>query len=120
EGLEPVLSIVLAPDKVPVLIIEDNPATAFICQNYLHRTESQPIAVSSVEQARKVLGRIQASVIVMDLYLAGQNCSEFLRELRIAPRTKNVPILAVSVMDEARRALSFGANQFLRKPIDQE
>lgn len=110
----------LQADKLPVLIVEDNTETTFIYQNYLQKTEFQPITAASIEGARDLLAKVQPAAIVMDLYLGGQNCAEYVRELRASPHTENIPIIVISVMDEGRRVLSYGADLFLRKPVDQE
>ena len=110
----------LLPGKVPVLIIEDNPETSFIYGNYLQKTEFQPVTVTSVERARRILSNIHPAAIVLDVYLGGQNSSEYIRELRASPQTEHVPIVVISVMDEARKVLSYGADKFIHKPVDQE
>ncbi len=112
--------VAVLPGNVPVLIVEDNPETSFIYTNYLRKTEFQPITVSSVDQARRRLATLRPSAIILDLYLGGQNCSDYLRELRSSASTVDIPVVVVSVMDEARKVLSFGANRFLRKPVDQD
>ena len=110
----------LLPGKLPVLIIEDNPETAFIYSNYLQKTEFQPIVVSSVEQARRTLatcppvghhpGHLSGGPEFFGVYSRAANCAG----------TESVPIIVISVMDEARKVLSYGADKFLRKPVDQE
>lgn len=112
--------ISLDPDKLPVLIVEDNPETAFVYDSYLQATRFQPMIVGTVEQARRILASTQPVAIILDVYLAGQNASEFVRELRNSSNTEKVPIFVISVMDEARRVLSYGADKFARKPVDQE
>ena len=113
-------TVALLPGKVPVLIVEDNPETAFIYRNYLQKTDFQPIMVVSVEQARRALTGLQPAAIILDVYLGGQDSSEYIRELRKSADTENVPVIVISVMDEARKVLSYGADKFLRKPVDQE
>ena len=113
-------AVTLLPGKTPVLIIEDNPETSFIYRNYLQKTEFQPITVASVEQARRALASIHPGAIILDVYLGGQNSSEYIRELRTSAQTAHIPVIVISVMDEARRVLSYGADKFMRKPVDQE
>ena len=110
----------LQPGKLPVLIVEDNPETSFVYESYLQKTDFQAITVSSLQQSRKSLTNLRPAAIILDLYLAGQNCSDYVRELRSAEQTAEVPIIVISIMDEARKVLSYGADQFLRKPVDQE
>jgi signal transduction histidine kinase/DNA-binding response OmpR family regulator len=110
----------LLPGKVPVLIIEDNPETSFIYGNYLQKTEFQPVTVTSVEQARRTIANIHPAAIVLDVYLGGQNSAEYIRELRASPQTEHVPVVVISVVDESRRVLSYGADKFMHKPVDQE
>jgi DNA-binding response OmpR family regulator len=67
-----------------------------------------------------MLARMQPAAIILDLYLAGQNCAGHVRELRASPETETVPIVVISVMDGPRTGLAFGADKLLRKPVNQD
>ncbi len=104
--------------RAPVLILEDNPETAHLCESYLRNTEFQPILSSSVAQAEAWLARHTPAVIVSDIYLGDETAWGFVARLR--ERLPGVPLVATSIYDESSRALERGASLFLPKPIERD
>ena len=72
--------------------------------------------------ALAVLQAFRPKLIVLDLYLPGMDGFALARRLRSEPRTRDVPILAISASTdastetEARRA---GIDGYLMKPLDR-
>ena len=62
---------VLDPSRIPVLVVEDNPADAFAVQRVLHATRYQPIVVSTVAAAKRAFERVQPAVVLLDVVLSG-------------------------------------------------
>lgn len=109
----------LAPEQIPVLLIEDNRETAFLLESYLKRSEFGAIRAHSLEETRAVLEHIRPSAVILDVMLEGEPSWDLLSELRneFAPA---IPVLVVSVMSEAQKALSLGASGFLQKPVSPD
>lgn len=104
---------------MPILIVEDHPETLFIYEKHLQGSRYQPIATSTLAQARQVLQQIQPAAIVLDILLEGENGWTFLQALKSDPTTHNIPILIITVIDNEKQAMALGANGFLIKPIDR-
>ncbi|HEX3987038.1 MAG TPA: ATP-binding protein [Acidobacteriaceae bacterium] len=109
-----------APDfhRAPVLILEDNPDTARIVENYLRNTEFQPILASSVAQAEVWTARHSPAAVVSDVYLGEDTSWGFLGRLR--ERFPALPMIATSIYEESRRAAERGISLFLPKPLDRD
>jgi len=105
------------PERVPVLIVEDNKETLFLYETYLRGTEFQAICASTLDQARTVLRSLSPAIIVLDVFLYGQTTYEFISELKSMDATARVPLLVASVTPDSTRSLVMGAEEFLPKPV---
>ena len=106
-----------APGAKWVLIIEDNPETAFVYCRYLNGAGFQTHTVSSVEDAKHVLAEARPGAIILDILLRSVTSWDFLRDLKADPAFQNVPVLVMSVVDDERKVFGLGADAFLTKPF---
>lgn len=61
-------------------------------------------------------------LVILDYMMPGLDGLEFIRLLRETPGRENMPILMITANDQKQiryRALDFGANDFLTKPVDK-
>jgi signal transduction histidine kinase/CheY-like chemotaxis protein len=105
----------LDDSKKLILIVEDNPETAFVYSRYLTGAGFQTHSVSSVELARKFVTKLRPAAIILDLLLRAETSWNFLRELKNAP--DSIPVLVMSVSDEERKIYGLGADAYLGKPF---
>ncbi len=108
---------VFDPQKKWILIVEDNPETAFIYSRYLSGANFMAYAVSSIEEAKYVLGKLRPSAVILDILLRSETSWNFLRELKADPAYQNVPVLVMSVVDDEHKVFGLGADAFLTKPF---
>lgn len=101
-----------------VLIVEDNPETAFVYSRYLTAGGYATHTVGSVEEAQRVLTQVRPAAIILDLLLRSDTSWNFLREIKSEPTA--IPVLVMSVTDDAHRVYGMGANGFLQKPFVPE
>lgn len=109
---------IVVPGRVPVLILEDNPADAFSLERSLAYSRYQPIAVRTTAEAKRALERIVPAALVVDIVLQGEECWRFLIDVKHNERTHDIPAILVSSTDEEQKARSFGADEFMAKPVD--
>jgi PAS domain S-box-containing protein len=109
DAMKPLLLIV-QPDAAPRAAL----ATYLESQGY--RTE---VASSSDEVLIKVRD-LNPDAITLDLLIAGTDGWNILRELRRTAETAKIPVLVVSVMEEAQDIVTSGADAYLVKPVDRE
>lgn len=108
----------LDPERKFVLIVEDNPETAFVYSRYLTNAGFQAHAVSSIDEAKRLLGQLRPAVMILDVLLRSENTWDFLRELKMLP--DSFPILVMSVTDDERKVYGLGADAYLPKPFVPE
>ncbi|HEY3229977.1 MAG TPA: response regulator, partial [Roseiflexaceae bacterium] len=102
------------------LIIEDSPTAANQVSRYL-----DDLGIASViypHGAGVVAGasEMQPDVVILDLLLPQASGWEVLQRLKADPRTQDIPVLLLSVVDEPQRGREHGAAACLVKPITRE
>ncbi len=79
--------------------------------------------VSSVDAALDQLEETEIDVIVSDVKMPGKDGFDFIKILRGAEKTKNIPVIILTGCRESdfkRRALELGAIDLLNKPVERE
>jgi CheY-like chemotaxis protein len=106
--------------RIPVLFVEDNRETLFIYEKYLKGSGFQPIPSRTLADARRALLSFRPAAIVLDLLLEYENAWGFLEDLKSNPRTRGIPVIVATTIDNEKKALSLGADYFALKPVDRE
>lgn len=115
----PLLSWQLDPQRLPILVVEDNAETLFTYEKYFQGTIYQPFLVRTLIQAQQAVDLFTPAAILLDILLEGQNTWTFLSQLKHNQATKDIPILVVTVMDNEPQVMALGADSFLVKPVDR-
>ena len=106
-------------EDVPVLIIDDNADTLQLLEKYLSGSRYRFIGTTDPERALPLAEQTEPSLIVMDLMLPEISGWELLGRLREHPRTGGIPIVVCTILSEEQLALTLGAAEFIRKPVDR-
>lgn len=104
-----------------ILVVDDNPANTKLMRVLLEVRGFAVDCAADADEARAALARRLPDLILMDLQLPGTDGYALTRELREAPSTAALPIVAVSayaMKSDEERAVLCGCNGFLTKPID--
>ncbi|WP_292753765.1 response regulator [Nostoc sp. NMS4] len=107
----------LLAENAQVLIIEDSVAAAEQITRYFNEMGMQPLIYSQGEGAVEEVLRVQPALIILDLQLPNLSGWEVLNQLKTNPKTKDIPAIIISVMDEHSKGLAQGAFEYLVKPI---
>jgi PAS domain S-box-containing protein len=101
------------------LVVEDSATAAGQLARYLRElgAEVEVSAQGTATAARAIA--LQPNVIILDILLPGQSGWDVLQALKAEPRTRAIPVIVVSVVDEPARARELGAAAFLLKPISR-
>ena len=107
-------------DPYRVLIVDDDRSTADYCAHILHRAGMR---ISTVLEAVRVLSAVRdfkPDLVLMDLYMPGQDGMSLTMELRQQADALVLPIVFLSgeQSEDARfQAIQAGGDDFLTKPI---
>ncbi len=105
--------------SIRVLVIDDDRPLCEMLRMTLDLEGLEVVEAHHVIQAEKLLADAAPDAIVLDIGLPGIDGVFYCDRLRASPRTKNIPIVAISGSEDAgRQALAAGANAFLHKPLD--
>jgi CheY-like chemotaxis protein len=105
------------PGKLPLLVIEDAPDVQYFYEKILKNSPFHVCPASSVEDAVRALETMHPAAIVLDLVLAGTAEWDFLIRLKRDERTREIPVVVVSALEEREKGLALGADAYLVKPI---
>jgi CheY-like chemotaxis protein len=110
-------SYCLLAENAQVLVIEDSVVAADQITRYFSEMGMETITYSKGEGAVEEVLRVQPGLIILDLQLPNLSGWEILNQLKTNPKTKNIPAIIISVVDERSKGLAQGAFEYLVKPI---
>jgi CheY-like chemotaxis protein len=103
-----------------LLVVDDNSLFADLLARYLSGHEWKVISASDSAQAQSILNELLPTAIVLDVMMPKQDGWDFLRMLKLNARTKEIPVIICSVLNEPELALMLGAVASLPKPLSQQ
>lgn len=116
-----------------ILLVEDNPDDEMLALRAFKKnniTNEVNVARDGVEALDFLFGRgayqgrdlaQQPSLILLDLKLPKMDGLEVLKALRANENTKLIPVVVMTTSkeeDDLVRSYSYGANSYIRKPVD--
>jgi two-component system, CitB family, response regulator MalR len=108
---------------IRVMIVEDDPMVAEFNKRYLEKVNGFKLmaTASTVDEAIRVIEKQDMDLILLDIFMPGKNGLELLTYLRKNERETDVIIIsAASDMDRIKKALRYGAVDYLIKPFEFE
>jgi two-component system, cell cycle response regulator DivK len=104
-----------------ILIVEDNANNRLLVRDVLQATGYETVEAETGEDGIRLALDRQPALILMDILLPAMNGMEALRRLRDEPRTREIPVIAItaSVMDQDRsKIMAAGFDDYISKPIN--
>jgi signal transduction histidine kinase/CheY-like chemotaxis protein len=120
EPLETARDWTVEPGKVPVLLVEDDPADAHAIERLLASSVYQPLLARSVRDATDILRTVTPAAILLDILLLGDETWRLLLQVRNSDAGADMPLIVTSSTGDDRKALHLGADEYLAKPVDGE
>jgi CheY-like chemotaxis protein len=103
-----------------ILVVEDNERNLKLIRDVLQFAGYEIVEASSGEQGVALAQDCEPDLVLMDLQLPQMDGTEALRILRESPRTRDVPVVAVTAFamrEDRERAFGAGFDGYLQKPI---
>lgn len=104
----------------PALIIDDSESAADQLARYLESMNFQVVIHPHSEGALEQVLERRPRVIFLDLLMPGPSGWEILLQLKADPRTRPIPVVIVSVVDERVKGMAAGAAAYLVKPLARD
>jgi PAS domain S-box-containing protein len=102
--------------KPLVLVVDDEASARELLASYLNPAYRIAIAESGAEAVNKA-HQLRPDAITLDLSMPGGSGFEALVTLKKNPKTANIPIIIVSMVDQEKVGFALGAADYLIKPI---
>ncbi|MBW4470118.1 MAG: PAS domain S-box protein [Stenomitos rutilans HA7619-LM2] len=104
-----------------ILIVEDDPCSAIVLQDYLHAFGHQVEHLTDGDHFLEMVQHLQPHLVLMDVQLgSGRTGLELLAELRTQPKLCHIPVIMVTAMvmaGDREKFITAGANDYLSKPV---
>jgi PAS domain S-box-containing protein len=114
------VSVAIDHNKPVVLAIDDNPDVVSILKENLEDAGYQVIGAlggnEGVQKARELLPH----AITLDIMMPNKDGWQVLYELKHDARTKDIPVIILSIVDKKALGFRLGASDYLVKPLNEK
>jgi CheY-like chemotaxis protein len=104
-----------------ILIVEDNEKNRKLERDVLQFHGYQIVEAETGEDGVRLAGESNPALVLMDIQLPGINGIEALQQLRADPRTRTIPVIAVTasaMTQDRQKILAAGFDGYQSKPIN--
>ncbi|MFO7252991.1 MAG: response regulator [Actinomycetes bacterium] len=110
------------PDRAKILLVDDREENLIALEAILSSLDIIPVRARSGEEALKALLNTDFALILLDVRMPGMDGFETAAHIKRRERTRNIPIIFLTVVDSAPdfafRGYAAGAVDYLTKPFD--
>ena len=103
-----------------VLIVEDDALSLKLTRDVLQAAGFETQDTGDGREALELAAEPGTGLVIMDIGLPGMDGVEVTRLLKLDPRTRDIPVLAVTALampEDEQRMRSAGCDAFLTKPV---
>jgi CheY-like chemotaxis protein len=109
------------PQKT-IMVVDDEAALVRLVAYALQMANFKVLQTFSGAEALATLEKSELpDLFILDIMMPGMNGFELCQKLRSDPRTKSIPIIMLTAMEQkndAEKAIARGADDYLIKPFD--
>ncbi len=111
-----------SPDSGPftVLIIDDDPMVQHLLRGHLESEEFRVVSAGDGVEGLTLARETRPTVIILDIHLPKLDGWTVLAELKGDPTLASIPVIMMSVEEQRARGFSFGACEYLVKPVEPD
>jgi signal transduction histidine kinase/DNA-binding response OmpR family regulator len=102
-----------------ILTIEDDRMASHLLESQLISSGYEVISCNQPERALEMAADLQPQAITLDLLMKPTSGWEILLQLKHDPRTKSIPVIVVTIVDQPAAGAAIGADEYLVKPVDK-
>jgi CheY-like chemotaxis protein len=109
-------------ERARILLVDDRPQNLLALEAILNTLDQTLVRAGSGEEALGALLRHEYALILLDAQMPGMDGFETAARIKARERTKNVPIIFLTAVDQdqrlAYRGYAAGAADYITKPFD--
>jgi CheY-like chemotaxis protein len=110
--------IAIDPQRVPVLVVEDNDEDLLLVGRALSGTRYQLLHGRTPAAADAILSSVPVAAVVLDIRLQGAEAWDLLARIKRDASAQNRPVIVLSTVDDQRKGYALGADAYHVKPLD--
>ncbi len=103
-----------------ILVVDDDPDVSSKLSKDITEAGYKTIIASSGAEALELAEKYHPSLITLDVIMPEMDGWEVLGQLKDNPKTKDIPVIVVSVSDDLKTGLALGAVGHIFKPVDKD
>jgi CheY-like chemotaxis protein len=107
-----------------ILVVEDVPNVLELLEVTLRFKGYPVITAHNGQEALEVLEHEHPALVITDILMPKLDGYAFVYQMRINPKTRNIPVIFLSATyvtpEDKNFAMNLGASRFIEKPIDTE
>jgi CheY-like chemotaxis protein len=103
-----------------ILSIDDDPQVIGLYERYLKNYGFEVVALTNPAKAVEKAIELKPFAITLDIMMPQVDGWQVLHELKQDERTRDIPILVCSILEEEDKGFSLGASEYLVKPFLQD
>jgi CheY-like chemotaxis protein len=103
-----------------VLTVDDDEAVVTLFRRYLERRGYRVFGLTRAQRVVEEAKRLNPYAITLDVLMPDRDGWEVIRELKLDPQTRDIPIIVCSVLGDTDKGLSIGVADYLVKPISEQ
>jgi signal transduction histidine kinase len=103
-----------------VVVIEDDRPSLDLITAYLSGVALKVTIAGDGQTGLDAVRRVRPAAVLLDIRLPGIDGWAVLQALKAEERTRNIPVIIVSIVDERARGAALGAAEYLVKPVSRE
>jgi sigma-B regulation protein RsbU (phosphoserine phosphatase) len=103
-----------------ILIVDDVPANVDVLVQALRGEYQLSVAIDGVTALRSI-DKLLPDLVLLDIVMPGLDGYEVCRQLRLSPRTRDIPVMFLSSLEDVRdkaKGFEAGGNDYLVKPFE--
>ena len=105
-----------------ILIVDDQPLTRELMTLIVQAQGYKTLVATNGEEALAIAAKRPVDLVILDVVMPGMDGFEVARRLRAEERTRTLPIVIVSALEDKEsriKGLAEGADDFLARPVDR-
>ena len=120
EMIPAAVGVAAAADGALVLVIDDDPNVLDLMKRMIARAGFRVATASNGEEGLRLARELKPAAITLDVLMPDVDGWTVLTALKADPSLCDIPVVVMTMLDNADMGYALGASEFITKPIDRE
>ncbi len=116
---KPVITVRADGEHV-LLAVDDDPSVPPLLEKMLVGSRYRVVGLAHASDVLRVARELRPDVITLDILMPERGGWDVLRELRADASTREIPVVVVTVVEQAESAAETAVDAYITKPVDKD